>query len=102
MDIPDYKAEENKLIGLFYDRVSLLHEDKEMGFNDGMRVQLFASELITWFRYSKTLSSGGNITRGQQVSYDICQEINLGYGFNFTVENIQEQTYYTKETIDVQ
>ncbi len=96
MDI-DYKEEEKTLIRLFYVRLPILVEDGKTGFLDGMRVQLFASELITWFRYSKTILDGGGLSKGQKNVYDLCQEINLEYGFNFTVENIREQTYYTKE-----
>ncbi len=96
----DYKAEEKTLIHLFNERLPLLMGDDKLGFHDGMRVQLFVSEIISWFRYSKTLLDGESLSKGQRTIYDLCQEINLEYGFNFTVDNIRKRTFYLKDNTE--
>jgi len=68
-------------------------------FKDGAVVSEFINNIVEWYRFLKEKDAGMEIgAYGEKILRDY-GKINTKYGFNFTIESIQNDTIYEKELL---
>ena len=93
----DNEYEEDQLEKMVNEHTYKLKQDNELTFQDGIDVAYFLQNFILWYRYSKSIKANMDITRGQYQIYELCEEIQLRYGFRLSVEKVQDNTIYVNE-----
>ena len=96
MTFNNHKAEELTLMTMIMARFEEMRESNEYSFEDGAIVSEFINNSIEWFRNLKLQQNAPEyLTHHGENQLKMYEEVNEKYGFNITVDLIEDNTIYS-------
>jgi hypothetical protein len=99
MQFNSQKAEEKVLTQMLLERFDEMKKSGKYTFEDGALVSEFINNSIEWYRHLKALAYEGDTSTYGKYLLDSYNPINTKYGFNITIDLIQDNTIYESTNV---